>query len=84
MAVESYHNNRDGSYDFLLENSGGFVMVEHCSPTYAHSVGTVKAFGIPLFDIPSSPQIIIQVSQCVGKVEITSVFYMSLAILIIL
>jgi len=61
-AVESYHSNREGSFDFLLQNSGGLVMLEHCSPTYPHSVGTVKAFGIALFDVPSSPHMIIQVS----------------------
>ncbi len=62
MTVESYYNDREGSFDFLLENSGGSVMLDHCSSTYAHSVAKISLFGVALWHIPSSPKVIIQVN----------------------
>jgi len=61
VSIEAYHADRMLGFDFLLENSGGSVMLDHCSPTYTHSIATVSLFGVPLWHISSSPKVIIQV-----------------------
>lgn len=72
MSLEVYGADRIGNFDFVLENAGGSVMLDHCSLTYTHSVATVTLFGFTLWHIPSSPKVIIQVSLCLegaGKMK---------------
>ena len=65
VSLQVYGADRIGSYDFVLENAGGSVMLGHCSQTYSHSIATMRLFGFTLWHFPSSPKVIIQV-RCVG------------------
>ncbi len=63
LSLRKFAADRIGKFDFALESSGGSVMLNHCSPTYAHTVTSVSLLGIvPLWHITSTPKIIIQVS----------------------
>ena len=65
LALERYSADRIGKYDFALENSGGRVILDKCSPTFPP---TVLLFGIiPVSHLnwygSRSLKLIIQVSR---------------------
>ena len=62
MSLERYSADRIAKFDFALENSGGSVLLDKCSPTFPQSLSSVHLFGIPLWYISGTPKIIIQVS----------------------
>lgn len=62
MALRRYGADRIGKFDFALESSGGSVMLNECSPTYAQTLTSVSLFGvIPLWNYVSTPKVIIRV-----------------------
>ena len=61
-SLERYSADKIGKFDFALENSGGSVLLDKCSPTYSQSLASVTLFGIPLWRVSGSPKIIIRVS----------------------
>lgn len=61
QSLEAYSADRIGSFDFVLENAGGSVMLDRCSSTYSHSVAQLSLFGFSFYHYPSSPKVIIQV-----------------------
>ena len=62
MSLERYSADRIAKFDFALENSGGNVLLDKCSPTFPQSLTSCTVFGIPLWYIAGTPKIIIQVS----------------------
>ncbi|XP_064405873.1 SUN domain-containing protein 1-like [Halichondria panicea] len=60
MSLERYSADRIAKFDFALENSGGSVLLDKCSPTFPQSLSSVHLFGIPLWYISGTPKIIIQ------------------------
>lgn len=65
FSLRLYGADRIGSFDYVLENAGGSVMLDYCSRTYSQSTATIRLFGFILWYITSSPKVIIQVSECV-------------------
>ena len=62
MALHRYSADKIAKFDFALEDSGGVVLLGHCSPSYTHGVTTISLFGwIPLWHVPTTPKVIIQV-----------------------
>lgn len=61
-SLERYSADKIGKFDFALENAGGSVLMDKCSPTYSRSLARVSLFGIPLWHVSGSPKLIIQVS----------------------
>ena len=61
LSLQAYSADRIGMFDFALENAGGSIMLDWCSPTYSHSVAHISFLGLTLWHVPSSPKVIIQV-----------------------
>ena len=65
LALDRYSADRVGKFDFALENSGGSVILDKCSPTFTQSLSTITLFGLPLWRtcVTGSAKLIIQVSS---------------------
>ena len=60
IALDIYSADRIAKFDFALANSGGAVVGS--SDTYPPALETYRVMGLPLWSVPSSPKVIIQVS----------------------
>lgn len=68
IALRKYSADRIGKFDFALESSGGSIMLNYCSPTYAHTMTSVTLLGvIPLWHYMSTPKVIIEPSMYPGN-----------------
>lgn len=62
FSLRKYSADRIGKFDFALESSGGSVMLNWCSSTYALTTTSITLLGIiPLWSYVSTPKLIIQV-----------------------
>ena len=59
IALLKYSADRIAKFDFALHNSGGCVV--QSSETYPPALETYSVMGVPVWTVPSSPKIIIQV-----------------------
>ena len=59
IALLKYSADRIAKFDFALHNSGGCVV--QSSDTYPPALETYSVMGVPVWTVPSSPRIIIQV-----------------------
>ena len=82
MSLERYSADRIGKFDFALENSGGSVVLDKCSPTYPQSLSTVTLFGLPLWRtcVAGSAKLIIQVGIIVITLQFLLVNYLQISI----
>lgn len=68
FSLRKFGADRIGKFDFALESSGGSVMLNECSATYAHTLTSVSLLGlIPLWYYMSNPKIIIEPSLYPGN-----------------
>lgn len=61
LSLAKFSADRIGKFDFALENSGGSVILDKCSNTYAPSIASVSLFGYQVWPVTSTPKVIIQV-----------------------
>ena len=62
LSLHIYGADKIGSYDFVLENAGGAVMLDYCSKSYTDAIASITLFGFNLWHFLSNPKVIIQVS----------------------
>lgn len=63
LSLERYSADRIEKFDFALENSGGSVLLDKCSTTFPQSLSSCTLFGVPLWHVSGTANIIIQVSS---------------------